>query len=351
MADIIRWAHKNLFSSLFNTVLTFLLLYVVYLIVPPLLRWSIINANFFGSGPDACNGDGACWVFIAVRFNQFMYGFYPLDQQWRINIAYVFLITNLALLITSNAYNRKWYLAFLLLCYPIIAFILFDGGILGLKVIGTYQWGGLHLTLIIALTGMAAALPLGILLALGRRSKLPAIRWLSIAFIELWRGVPLISVLFMASVMLPLFLPGGVKVDKLLRALIGIALFASAYMAEVVRGGLQSVPKGQYEAAQSLGFNYWNMHIFIILPQALRLVIPNIINTFIALFKDTTLVLIIGLFDFLGMVQAANADPKWLAYGLEGYAFAAIVFWIFCFGLSRFSMHIENRLRIGNKNE
>ena len=253
-------------------------------------------------------------------------------------------------LVTLNKASVKSWIAFLLIfIYPFIAFFLWVGDGFGLDYIETPKWGGLFLTLVVAGTGIAASLPVGILFALGRRSEMPAVRAVSIGFIELWRGVPLITVLFMSSVMLPLFLPEGVNFDKLLRALIGVALFSSAYMAEVVRGGLQAIPKGQYEAAASMGLGYWQMMRLIILPQALKLVIPGIVNTFIGLFKDTTLVLIIGLFDLLGSVQAATTDPKWVAMFVEGYIFTAFVFWVFCFSMSRYSMHIERKLHTGHK--
>ena len=244
---------------------------------------------------------------------------------------------------------KAWLGAFILFGYPVIAFILFSGGMFGLEHVETSRWGGLTLTLILASVGMAASLPLGILLALGRRSNMPIVKAVSVIFIEFWRGVRLITVLFMSSVMLPLFLPEGTNFDKLLRAMIGITLFQSAYMAEVVRGGLQAIPKGQYEAAQALGLGYWRSMGLIILPQALKLVIPGIVNTFIALFKDTTLVLIIGLFDLLAMIEAALADPKWLGFAIEGLTFAAFIYWIFCFSMSRYSMSLERKLHTGHK--
>jgi general L-amino acid transport system permease protein len=228
--------------------------------------------------------------------------------------------------------------------YPVIGTILLVGGAFGMPLVETQLWGGLMLTLVIAGVGIVASFPIGIVLALGRRSTMPLIRALCVTFIELVRGVPLITILFMASVMLPMFLPEGMNFDKLLRALVGVTLFAGAYMAEVVRGGLQAIPRGQYEAAAALGLGYWKMMGLVVLPQALRVVIPGIVNTFIALFKDTTLVLIIGLFDLLGMIQAATTDPKWLGYAVEGYVFAAFVFWIFCFGMSRLSMSLEVKL-------
>ncbi len=253
------------------------------------------------------------------------------------------------LITLDKAAVKSWIVFLLVFVYPFAAYFLWVGDGFGLDYIETAKWGGLFLTLVVAGTGIAASLPIGILFALGRRSDMPAIRAVSIGFIELWRGVPLITVLFMSSVMLPLFLPEGVNFDKLLRALIGVALFSSAYMAEVVRGGLQAIPKGQYEAAAAMGLGYWQMMRLIILPQALKLVIPGIVNTFIGLFKDTTLVLIIGLFDLLGSVQAATTDPKWVSMYVEGYVFTAFVFWIFCFSMSRYSMHIERKLHTGHK--
>jgi general L-amino acid transport system permease protein len=232
----------------------------------------------------------------------------------------------------------------MVLLFPWVAVGFFAGGVFSLAEIETEKWGGLMLTLIVAGVGITASLPIGILLALGRQSSMPVIRALCVAFIELWRGVPLITVLFMAAVMLPLFLPDGMTLDKLLRALIGVALFAGAYMAEVVRGGLQAVPRGQTEAARALGLGYWRIMLSVVLPQALRIVIPGIVNVFVALFKDTTLVLIIGLFDFLGIIKTALTNPEWLGYSIEGYVFAALVFWVFCFSMSRYSARLERRL-------
>ena len=244
--------------------------------------------------------------------------------------------------------GKRWNVLFLLAVFPVAAYILLFGGWFTLPRVETARWGGLMLTLVVAISGIAASLPLGVLLALGRRSALPAVRLASIVFIEFWRGVPLITVLFMSSVLLPLFLPDGVHFDKLLRALIGVALFSAAYMAEVVRGGLQAIPRGQYEAAMALGLGYWKTMRLIVLPQALKLVIPGIVNTFIGLFKDTTLVLIIGLFDLLGIIQLSFTDPKWASpnQSLTAYLFAAGVYWLFCFGMSRYSLFMERRLNV-----
>jgi len=345
---VIGWLRTNLFSSWPNAILTVAAAFVIFATLPPLIEWAFIKADWVGDSRDACTSGGACWVFVSVRFNQFMYGLYPEAEYWRINLAGMLIV---ALVIPLFVERFRWKLSlglFILVGYPIVAFLLFSGGILGLEPVETSRWGGLTLTLILASVGMAASFPLGVLLALGRRSTMPIVKSVSVVFIEFWRGVPLITVLFMSSVMLPLFLPEGTHFDKLLRAMIGISLFQSAYMAEVVRGGLQAIPKGQYEAAQALGLSFWKSMALIIMPQALKLVIPGIVNTFIALFKDTTLVLIIGLFDMLAMIEAALADPNWLGYSVEGLTFAAFVYWVFCFSMSRYSMALERKLHTGH---
>ncbi len=348
-AGVLGWLRRNLFSSPFNSFLTLITCYLLYQFVPPAVSWLFINADWRGETRADCTGNGACWVFVKVRFAQFIYGFYPEAERWRVDTVFLLLIATAAPLFVSGFPHKRWLLLTLLLVFPVVAWHLFTGGAFGLPEVETRLWGGLMLTLVIAGIGIAASLPLGILLALGRQSDLPVVRAASLAFIELWRGIPLITVLFMASVMLPLFLPEGISFDKLLRALIGVALFQSAYMAEVVRGGLQAIPKGQYEAAFALGLGYWRTMGLVILPQALKLVIPGIVNTFIALFKDTTLVLIIGLFDLLGIVQAAATDPNWLGFAVEGYLFAGFGFWIFCFSMSRYSRHLEKKLHTGHK--
>ncbi|MEE8074273.1 MAG: amino acid ABC transporter permease [Candidatus Binatia bacterium] len=338
------WFRQNLFSSPFQALFTLGVLYLLYFVVRAVVQWSFIDANWSGNSREDCTQAGACWVFIKVRFEQFIYGFYPEAERWRVNTAFLLCILASLLLFVRSFPRKIWLGAFLLFVYPVLGYILLVGGAFGLPVVETQIWGGLMLTLVIAGIGIVGSLPIGIVLALGRRSTMPVIRAICVAFIELVRGVPLITILFMASVMLPMFLPEGINFDKLLRALIGVTLFAGAYMAEVVRGGLQAIPRGQYEAAASLGLGYWKIVGLVILPQALRIVIPGIVNTFIALFKDTTLVLIIGLFDLLGMIRAATTDPKWLGFDLEGYAFAGLVFWIFCFGMSRFSIALEKKL-------
>jgi general L-amino acid transport system permease protein len=346
---VLAWLKHNLFSTWYNTLLTLLCAWLLWQVVPPLLGWALLDADFTGTSREDCTSGGACWVFVKARFWQFMYGFYPIGQRWRVNLAFVILILALIPLFLPRLRHKLPLAAGILVIYPIVAYCLFYGGVFGLPVVETSRWGGLFLTLVIAGVGIVASLPLGILFALGRRSDMPIVRAVCITFIEVMRGVPLITVLFMASVMLPLFLPQGVNFDKLLRALVGVALFSAAYMAEVVRGGLQAIPKGQYEAAQALGLSYWKMMGLIVLPQALRIVIPGIVNTLIGLFKDTTLVLIIGLFDLLGIVQAALTDASWIGYATEGYIFAAFGFWIFCFGMSRYSMYVERKLSAGRR--
>ena len=474
------WLLQNLFNSPLNSVLTIVGFAFIAWIVWGVVDWAIIRAVFIGENRDACVAGqqsgaelGACWPYIWAKFHQFIYGFYPFDQRWRVNICFIVGAIALATMAVPSLPHKKWNALFLLVAYPLMTFILLTGGNLdfststilgfagllllsalivpliafgveagvqrnrlalilsgvalliwvlsffvsmpqisifgsfisvatlvvvalllaaailslaleassrdmsvrsalfgwagacsavvailllmtidfGLVPVETQQWGGLLVTLVVAVTGIVASLPLGILLALGRRSKMPAVRLFSVVFIEVWRGVPLITVLFMSSIMLPLFMPEGVNFDKLLRALVGTALFTAAYMAENVRGGLQAIPKGQYEAAQALGLSYWKTMNLIILPQALKIVIPSIVNSFISLFKDTTLVLIIGLFDLLGIVKATFADPKWATpqTSATGFFVAALMFWVFCFGMSRYSLFMERRLQTGHK--
>ncbi len=473
---LVGWLLQNLFNTPLNIVLTVLGAAFVAWIAWGVIDWAIIRGIFTGENRDACVAipdSGACWPYVWAKFHQFVYGFYPFDQRWRVNICFIVGAIALVTMAIPSLPHKKWNALFLLVVYPLMTFVLLTGGNLDLSVstllgiagllllsalavpllafgiedgigrnrlalalagvalaiwllslfvsmpevnifgnfvslaslailvllaaaavlsvaheassrdvsarsallgwigaccaiiavlllmtvdfglvpVETQQWGGLLVTLVVAVTGIVASLPLGILLALGRRSKMPVVRLFSVIFIEVWRGVPLITVLFMASIMLPLFMPEGVNFDKLLRALVGTALFSAAYMAETVRGGLQAIPKGQYEAAQALGLSYWRMMNLIVLPQALKIVIPGIVNAFISLFKDTTLVLIIGLFDLLGIVNASFSDPKWVSpqTGQTGYFVAALMFWVFCFGMSRYSIFMERRLATGHK--
>lgn len=347
-----NWLRENLFSSPANGAMTILALLFLAWALPPLFQWAFIDAVWEGSDREACLGPevGACWAFVKAKFGQFIYGRYPVDERWRVDLVFFLLAAGLVPMATPRVPYKGINAAFLLVAFPVLAYFLLGGGLV-LPVVETERWGGLLVTLVVAVTGMVMSFPIGILLALGRRSDMPIIKFFCIAFIELWRGVPLITVLFMSSVMLPFFLPEGVNFNKLLRALIGVAFFSSAYMAEVVRGGLQVIPKGQYEAAASMGLRYWSTMYLVILPQALKLVIPGIVNTFIGLFKDTSLVLIIGLFDLLGIVQLNFSDANWATpqTAATGFAFAGLVYWIFCFTMSRYSMFIERRLETGHR--
>ncbi len=473
MVGVQGWILANLFPSIGQGIVSIIAGAFLFWLVWGILDWAIFSAVWSGTSREACLAEdaGACWPFAQSRFAQWIYGFYPIDQRWRVNICFLLGIAGPVPMLMPSVPYKKWNAIFLLLVYPLITLILLTGGnfsitaagflnafvilalfavflplmafgieegiqynriglglaglgilawfasfaigssdwftswgnfspgtvaaavfigaggalgiaqlrgsgagasvlrswligaavLLGLMLIlkidfglqpvETSQWGGLLVTLVVAVTGIVASLPLGILLALGRRSKMPIVKTFSVMFIELWRGVPLITVLFMASVMLPLFLPEGVNFDKLMRALIGVALFSSAYMAEVVRGGLQAIPRGQYEAAQALGLSYWRMMSLIVLPQALKIVIPGIVNSFISLFKDTSLVSIIGLFDLLKIAQTSSNDAKWASpqTGTTAYFTAALIFWIFCFGMSRYSIFMERRLETGHR--
>ena len=336
--------NKNINSNNFNAFLTLLTVFIIIKSIPPLLNWFVLDANFLGNSKDDCTGDGACWVFIKVWFNRFMYGLYPDAEQWRINTAFLilFIIVGISFFVSSKL--KKYFILFLVFIYPFLGIELISGGSFGLKYVETAAWGGLSLTFIISAFAILFCFPIGVFLALGRRSSLPAIRYVSIGFIELWRGVPLITVLFMSAVMFPMFLPDGTFIDKLIRVLIAITLFEAAYMAEVVRGGLQALPKGQYEAARSLGMGYWKMNLLIILPQALKLVIPGIANTLLALVKDTPLIFVVGLMELAGMIGLAKTNPKWLGMAMEGYVFAGLVFWVICYAMSRYSQNLEKKL-------
>ena len=336
--------NKNINSNNFNALLTLLILFIIIKSILPILNWFVLEANFAGSSKDDCTGDGACWVFIKVWFNRFMYGLYPDAEQWRINSAFIILFLLVGVTFFAPQKLKKYFILFLVLIYPFIGIKLISGGDFGLVYVESAAWGGLSLTFIISAFAILFCFPIGVFLALGRRSSLPAIKYISVGFIELWRGVPLITVLFMSAVMFPMFLPDGTFIDKLIRVLIAITLFEAAYMAEVVRGGLQALPKGQYEAAKSLGMGYWKMNVFIILPQALKLVIPGIANTFLALVKDTPLIFVVGLLELAGMIGLAKTNPKWLGMAMEGYVFAGLVFWIICYAMSRYSQHLEKKL-------
>jgi len=363
----VLWLKTNLFSSWINSLLTLASLYLLYIMIPPLLDWMIFNASFsFGTvnlfGFDIkfseamatnqnCGREGACWPYIYEKLYMYTYGFYPRTETWRPNI--VFGLTALLFVIVPlvKHYKHKNRVTLsLIILYPLVSYVLIAGGFGILMPVSTDQWGGLLLTLIIASVGIIVSFPIGVLLALGRQSNLKVIKLFSTLFIEFIRAVPLITILFMASFVLPLFLESGNYFDKLLRALIGIALFQAAYFAEVVRGGLQAIPRGQYEAADAIGLSYFQKNILIILPQALKISIPNIVGSSISLFKDTTLVLIIGLFDMLAMVNLTSNDPYWLGRETEGFVFVTIVMWAILYTMSRYSRKLELRFNTENTN-
>ncbi len=351
-AGPIGWMRQRLFDGPLNIVLTVLGLVFIVLLGWPALKFLLIDAVWTGSDRTACLKEtvgrevGACWPFITAKFGQFMYGFYPGSERWRVDLTFVLCIILLAPLLVPRAPGKVPNAILFFGVFPVVAFVLLVGGAFGLPYVETRVWGGLLVTLVISFTGIIGSLPLGILLALGRRSQLPIVRTLSIVFIELWRGVPLITVLFFATYMLPLFLPESWQIDGLLRVLIGVVLFSAAYLAEVVRGGLQAIPRGQFEGAMALGLGYWRMTGLVILPQALKLVIPGMVNSFIALFKDTTLVLIVAIFDLLGQLRAAFADPTWATPVtlFTGFAFAGIIYFLVSFGMSRYALAMERRL-------
>ena len=407
-SGIIGWVRHNLFNTWYNSLATLAVIYLAWLSVPAIIDWTLISSVWEANNYVECKaaGSGACWGMIDKRFNLFMYGFYDSSEFWRPNLAIVVFLVAMLPVLFDKLPGRKFCVPFLILGYPplaialirgpiemtsfqstigiavwiamfagavflghrgakttnavmsgvgytaayIILFVVFISWGLGLKPTETNSYGGLMLTIILAGVAIAVSLPLGILLALGRRANsMPVVQMLCIGFIELVRSVPLITILFMAQFMLPLFLPEGVKFDNVMRALVGISLFAAAYMAEVIRGGLQAIPKGQFEAADSLGLNFYLNMRLIVLPQALKIVIPGIVSTFIGLFKDTSLVSIIGLVDFLLVAKQSYTDSNWLGLENTAYAFIAVIYFIICFSMSRYSMYLERKLHTGHK--
>ena len=398
--------NKNINTNNFNAILSLIIIFVVIKSLPPLLSWFFIDANFSGDSKDACTGSGACWAYIKTWFNRFMYGMYPNAEQWRINLSFISLAFLGSVGFFASEKFKKYLTLYYVVIYPIIAFlfifffisggpIFFDfsygiiaavisvivgffipnkfkmyyfiivpitiyillkyvffyeelielGKLEALEWVETGAWGGLSLTFIVSFFCLIFCFPIGLFLSLGRRSDLPLIKYISIGFIEFWRGVPLITVLFMSSVMFPMFLPEDMFIDKLVRVIIAISLFEAAYVAEVIRGGLQALPRGQYDAAKSLGMGYWKMHILVILPQALKLVIPGIANTFLALVKDTPLIFVVGLLEIVGMLNLAKTNPDWLGFAMEGYVFASIVFFIICYAMSKYSYNLEQKYK------
>jgi len=352
---------SNLFNGIGNSLITIVLIALLAYLLPSLFSWAVGEAvltlkpsqdSWWGYefAPDAAacrTAAGACWDFIVEKFQVFVFGLYPQDELWRPTVMMLLLFVMIGITVNSRFWGRPLLVGWLIAVA--VMFILMQGGILGLSFVETSRWGGLPVTLIIAVTGIIFSFPLAILLALGRRSDLPIIKTICIVFIEVIRGVPLITILFMASLMIPLFLPEGVNFNKLLRALVGFTLFSAAYVAEVIRGGLQALPKGQFEAADAMGMSYWQKTSLIILPQALKLVIPPVMNTFIGLFKDTTLIIIISMFDFLGAVRLASNDTVWRPFYVEGLVFASIIYFIMCYAMASYSRHLEHKLDTGHR--
>jgi general L-amino acid transport system permease protein len=343
---MIAWLRQRLFATPLDAAITLVCLYIVWRLSVPLVHWLLLDASWHGTSRDDCTGSGACWVFVRVRFSQFMYGQYPVPERWRVDlVGALWVLVTLALSWRGLPHRRGAALAATVLLPPIGIVLLHGGWGTGLELVETREWGGLMLTLFLTLYAGLIAIPLGVLLALGRRSRLPLVRFASVVFIEFWRGVPIITVIFLASLLLPLIMPTGFDVDRLARAVIGLAFVIAAYMAEAVRGGLQALPEGQTEAAQALGLGYWRIQRMIVLPQALRIALPAMTNEVISLFKSTTLVLIVSIFDLLGIAQAALADPAWVGMNMEAYVFAGAIYWFACFGLSQWSRTRERRLQ------
>lgn len=333
---------RALFGSRGNALLSLVMLGLFWLTLPPFFRWAIERATWDGLSRRACAPDGACWAFVHARFALFIYGRYPAPEHWRVDLVLVLL----GILCTGTLFARRhrgWWLTALLVVMPVVGGTMLVGGVFGLPFVYTGDWGGLLLNIVLTFVAVAGALPLGVLLAFGRQSRLPVMRWGSIAFIELWRGSPLLAVLFMGLIMLPLFLPNGVTVDNLIRAMLVLTLFESAYMAETVRGGLQGVPPGQTDAALALGMSHGQMQLLVVLPQAMRIAIPGIINIVVDLFKDTTLVSIVGLFELMGVITQSLKDPNWLGLAMEGYTFAALLFFGACMLISLAGQVLERR--------
>lgn len=350
----VLWLRQNLLSGPFSALFTFSACVALLWLLPQLWHYFVADAVFSSPDGQACRqpGAGMCWSFIANKMEFFLYSSYPRDQVWRVNSCLVSGAVLITWLLWPSARGKRIGGALFFLVYPVACFWLLHGfEALSLRTVPTNLWGGIFVSLLVSLVGIVVSLPGGILLALGRRSQLPVVRFVCTLFIEFVRGVPFITVLFMANTMLPLFVPENWSPDRLVRPLIGVSLFASAYMAEVVRGGLQAMDKGQYEGAQALGLTWWQMMRLIILPQALTTVIPGIVNTFIGLFKDTTLVAVVGIADFLRTVETARLDPAWAGptISTSGYVFAGLFYFVFCYGMARYSLLMERRLSSGRK--
>jgi general L-amino acid transport system permease protein len=346
----LRWLKENLFSNTLNTILTIIAVGGLLWAVPNILDWGLFKAIWSADNADVCraNEGGACWAVIGEKYRPMMFGVYPYDEHWRLVIALLVYVGAVMITLTPRFFRRRIVIPLWIATSAVVATMLW-GGIFGLTYVDTTQFGGLPLTMLMFTGTILIGMPVAVLLALGRRSSLPAVKTICVTFIEAIRGVPLVTILFISAVVFPLFLPDGMQIDKLLRATVGMAIFFACYQAEVIRGGLQAIPRGQYEAAEALGLSYWQMTRMIILPQALRICLPGIMNHIIAAFKNTSLVLIIGLFDILTATTAVMNDPVWRRFYVEAYLFIAFVYFVFCFSLSKYSQDLEHRLSDGRR--
>ncbi|MGB6010425.1 MAG: amino acid ABC transporter permease [Desulfobacterales bacterium] len=338
----IGWIKGNLFNGWFNSGLTIVTLYFLWITVPPLIQWAFVDSLWTSTGAECHKAGGACWSIIPANIRFILFGFFPYESQWRPLVGMILLVG--LLYYSQNRNHWKKSLAYAWIVGLFIMGLLMKGGLFGLDSVESTQWGGLPLTLLLSVFGLTAAYPLGVVLALGRQSKMSAIKTICVIYIELIRGVPLITLLFMSSVVFPLFLPEGITINKILRAQVAIILFTSAYIAEVVRGGLQGMSKGQYEAAESIGLNYYQTMRLVILPQALKIVIPPTVSQLISAFKDTSLVVIIALYDLLKTTQSVLSDPKWMGFSAEAYIFIALIYFVCCFSMSNYSRRLEKEL-------
>jgi len=338
----LQWIKANLFNGVFNSILTLVTLFFLYKVIPPFARWALIDSLWLSSAEQCRAGAGACWSIIPANIRFIIFGFYPHELHWRPFVAIIMLVSLLLYSKNRDHWNKSF--GYIWIAGLLTMGILMKGGLFGLTPVESDQWGGLPLTLMLSFFGMFAAYPLGVLLALGRRSKMPAVKTICILYIELIRGVPLISLLFMSAVLFPLFLPEGLTVNKIIRAQAAIILFTAAYIAEVVRGGLQAITRGQYEAAESLGLNYVQRMRLIILPQALKIVIPPTVGILISAFKDTSLVVIIALYDVLKTTKSVLANPSWMGFSPEAYLFVALIYFVCCFSMSNYSRRLEKEL-------
>lgn len=339
---VLGWARKNLFNTPFNTVLTLGILYALYRLVPPTVQWALMDSVWF-TGSEGCkDATGACWSIIPANLRFIIFGFYPQELQWRPLCAMIMMVA--LLFYSKERKNMKRSLVYIWLGALFVMGLLMRGGLFGLPVVESAKWSGFPLTMVLSVFALAGAYPLGVALALGRQAKMPAIKTLCVIYIEMIRGVPLISLLFMSAVMFPLFLPEGITINKIIRAQVAMTMFTAAYIAEVVRGGLQALPKGQYEAADSLGLNYFQTMRLIILPQALKIVIPPTVGILVGAFKDTSLVVIIALYDVLKTTQSVLSNPNWMGYSTEAYIFIALIYFVCCFAMSSYSRRLEREL-------